>query len=224
MRITLVTIAAAMIAAAPVAAGTVMNGSFEQGSVAPQVGKNNGNSFGSMVGATGTSSWDTWDALVGWRAQSGWGIEVQTNGTLPQIDAHSGNYYVELDSNNNSVMSQKVSLGRGSYELSFYYSPRTSTLGDNGINYWIAGLEGTVSGPSAGPPPTAVGDWTQITARFTIAEADAFMLTFGATGEPNSLGGLIDTISISAVPLPASALLLLAGLGGLGIARRRRKA
>lgn len=40
-----------------------------------------------------------------------------------------------------------------------------------------------------------------------------------------STGGFdVDVISVAAVPLPASGLLLLAGMGGLGALRRRRKA
>ena len=52
-------------------------------------------------------------------------------------------------------------------------------------------------------------------------------ITFANLNGQNNLtndGFSIDDIAISAVPLPASSLLLLAGLGGLGALKRRRKA
>ena len=155
---------------------------------------------------------------------SGAGIEIQTNPTLTTIDAQDGYAYVELDSNNNSSMKQSVYLDVGQYLLSFFYSPRNNTLGDNGIDYSIAGLSGNVSGPSAGPPSTSVGSWTEITSLFTISTAGSYDLGFAATGTSTSLGGFIDNVSIAAVPLPAAGFLLIGALGGLGFMRRFRKA
>jgi len=48
-------------------------------------------------------------------------------------------------------------------------------------------------------------------------------LTFGATGRNDSLGGLIDTVSIAAIPVPAPFLMLGAGVVGLaGFGARKR--
>lgn len=59
-------------------------------------------------------------------------------------------------------------------------------------------------------------DWTSIGA----------LQFFAQTGEDSdipALDGAIDRISVSVIPLPASALLLLGGVGGLGALRLRRR-
>lgn len=216
-------------------AATVMNGGFE---VDPGVdGLKNGNDFSAMAGATGTSSWDIWQSdQAGISSDFGWqtnaspsapfeGVEIQTAGTLTQIDPKSGNYYAELDSDQNSTIWQDIILDVGQYVLTFFYSPREEDIATNGITTSLSGgllAPLTTNGPG-GVDGTAVGTWTEITRFFEVKTAGTYTLTFDASGSSESLGGLIDDISVSVVPLPASALLLLGGLGGLAAMRKRRK-
>ena len=207
-RLYLASAAVGLLLSLPAQAATIVeNGSFE--------------SFN--AGGLNGSGWGVFASIPGWTTLSGPGIEIQTNPTLGTINAQDGLAYVELDSHNNTSMGQSVALGVGRYALSFWYSPRVSTLGDNGIDYSIAGLSGNVSGPSI-IPVTAVGLWTEITSVFSISTAGSYNLVFAATGIDNSLGGLIDNVSISAVPVPAAGFLLVGALGGLAALRRRRRA
>lgn len=216
----------------PVSAATIVqNGSFETGVPGNTTGLNNGQTYGTMPGVGG--GWDRWTALDGWTTISGSGIEVQTNRTLGSIDAQDGNYYLEMDSNGNSSMAQDITLGVGRYLLEFFYSPRTGVASDNGISFGVNDLSGfptvvsllvgSVTGPSVSSG-TAVGTWTKVSALFDVATAGSYQLTFEAIGTSNSIGGLIDNVSVSAVPVPAAGGLLLAAMGGLAALKRRRRA
>jgi hypothetical protein len=169
------------------------------------------------------SGWHVYPSIPSWTAVSGAGIEIQTNPTLGTIDAQDGRAYVELDSDNNSSMTQFVNLNVGSYLLKFFYSPRNGDSGDNGIDYSIAGLTGNISGPSV-DPLTGVGFWTEISALFKVTTAGSYALNFAATGTSNSYGGFVDNVSVAPVPVPAAGFLLFGALGGLAALRRRRKA
>lgn len=210
MSLKSIALAAAMTALAASAgfAATVQNGSFEDVSGLANSGLNHGN-FG------------VYNTIPGWTTASGSGIELQNNATLGEADAQDGNWYVELDSHANSSMYQDITFAKaGVYALSFWYAPRTSTPNDNGITYSLGDL---VWGQIDDVYPSS---WREVTSQFTVANAgDTLRLTFAADGTSNSLGGFIDNVSIAAVPLPASALLLMGAMAGLGgIARRRRKA
>ncbi|WP_159089199.1 VPLPA-CTERM sorting domain-containing protein [Tateyamaria sp. Alg231-49] len=169
--------------------------------------------------------------LDGWEVQSGAGVEIQTNSVGSVLDTLWGTKYVELDSHNgnggattgptNSAIGQDIFLSAGHYLLSFYYSPRVNSLGTdtNGIDYSIAGVSGSASGPN---DDFRFGEWTLIEETVKIDVGDTYKLLFAATGGDETLGGLIDNVSLTAVPLPAGMLLLMTALGGLGIARRQK--
>jgi hypothetical protein len=212
-------------------AATVVNGSFEQDPGTNGI-KNN-SSFANLA-VSGGESWDIFTALPGWTTTSGRGIEIQTAQTLATINAQDGQHYVELDSDNNSSMEQTINFGStGSYILSFFYSPRDGRTESNVIDYSLFDalsplttvLSGSVTGPGQ-VPLTAVGAWTQITAKFVITQAGNYNLRFAASGTDNSFGGFIDNVSIVPVPVPvpAAGFLLIGALGGLAALRRRKTA
>ena len=198
-------VAAAGFAGAASAASLVQNGSFEDVAMLAGGGLNHGH-FGIYA------------AIPGWTKDTGAGIELQNNATLPTANAQDGNWYVELDSNNNSSMYQDITFAKaGSYMLSFWYAPRTSTPGDNGISY---SLGGSVSGLIDAVYPAG---WTNVQKQFTVAnDGEILRLRFAAEGINNSYGGFVDNVTMQPVPLPGAALLLgSAVLGLVGIRRRQ---
>ncbi len=202
------------------ASASVVNGSFETGVPGNSPGLVFGSNFADMP--TSGPSWDIFSGLNGWTTVRGPGVEVQTNGTLPTIDAQDGNYYVELDSSANSAIYQNVALNVGRYVMSFWYSPRTASQRTNAINYRLSGLAaGQVSNAT---PGAAVGTWTQISVEFIVTKAKNYRLQFGAAGASDGIGGLLDNVEIAAVPVPASGLVLMGALGGLAALRRRKTA
>jgi hypothetical protein len=176
------------------AASLVVNGSFE----AP--GVNNG-------------SWSIFNSITGWSSTNG--IEVRNNvsGT-----AYSGNNYVELDANSNSTIMQTIATQAGqAYELTFAYSPRIGQpAATNGISaFWNGNLLQNIT--AAG---TTVNNWVLYT--FFVTGTGSDQLSFSATGTSDSLGGNIDAVALSAVPLPGAALLFGSSiLGFLGVKRRK---
>lgn len=165
-----------------------------------------------------TGSWSVHNAIDGW-STTGPGVEVRDNvvGT-----AYDGQQFVELDSHyatdTNSSIHQTISTVLGqSYLLSFAYSPRINQPATtNGISVFWNGLEldsVTATGGSS-------HNWTIF--EFLVAGTGSDELTFSATGKDDSLGGSLDAVSVSAVPIPAAAFLFAPAL--LGLFGLRRKA
>ena len=186
------------------------------------------------------NSWQVFQSGVGdngdWTAVAGAGIEIQ-NDSIVGFDAFDGEQFVELDSDRsrggvagptNSSMATNVAFKTGQeYEVSFAYRPRTRTANDNVIELFAVDFDGNSinSGTlltSVSETTLTLSDWTVITATF-VATSTMNGLQFAASGISNSLGGYIDAVTVSEVPLPAGLPLFLAGLAGLTFARGGRK-
>lgn len=179
-----------------------------------------------------------------WSRRNGAGIEIQTNRAIGLTDAHTGTQYIELDSDrrkggdnlvSNSAMITTLFLNEGVYDLSWWYRARTNTAGDNKIDVYLSELGG--GNPfgnllaSMDKTRSETPDWVNSISRFSIDTAGEYDLIIGAFGRQtaNTLGGFVDTVELTALPLPASVplpapvLLLGVALGGLGLAARRRR-
>ncbi|MEM1313333.1 MAG: hypothetical protein AAGI51_02185 [Pseudomonadota bacterium] len=212
------------------------NGDFE--SVDGRTDINGNNPLNGLASPPG-GSWAVYSSLPGgWIASGGPGIEIQTNRTLGAIDSldgfdgNPGEHYVELDSHHaadtNSGMEQSLLLEKGKYVFSFFYSPRTGNVGadDNLINWEILPGLGSdfISGPNpVGNPATEVGKWTKLTTFFELADQTNVTFRIFAGGKDNSLGGFVDNVSVSAVPVPAAFLMLASAFGLAGAVRRMSK-
>ena len=212
-------------------ASLIFNGSFEQtelDNISFQQGLVNNTSMQSFN--VNSSAWDVFNSLPGWETTYGAGIELQKNVVTT---SQSGNNHVELDSHSNgssnSVMTQTLnSLTIGAeYLLEFYYKARTNNQNDNGINvFWHESNELYNNNMQASYVADGIKsetpDWVLKSVVFT-AESESMSLSFGAFGTQNTLGGLLDNVSLTEVevsePSVLSALFICSGL----LVMRRRK-
>ncbi len=173
-----------------------------------------------------------------WTTEFGTGIEIQDE-SLGITDAYDGEQYVELDSDfdrggdagasgTNSGMGAMIPFVEGkTYEISFAYKPRTDVADDNIIALYALtyGGGGGVSGDlllTVNETTSTLSDWMVYSVTYT-ALAGVNGIGFAAEGLETSLGGFIDAVSVSEVPLPAALPLFLAGVAGFGFAGRRKR-
>lgn len=182
------------------------------------------------------SAWDVFYTLPGWVTTFGNGIELQKNVVT---QSQNGSQHVELDSHingqSNSVMTQSLSsLTIGAdYLLAFYYKPRTDNINDNGINvFWYEAATdfdlnmqtSFISKSTKSTTPNWILQSVILTAKSTSMD-----LSFGAFGKQNTLGGLIDNVSLVQVnntevtTVPEPSVLLLFLLGFCFLVRRHGK-
>ena len=168
-------------------ANLVVNGDFETVGSDP-TGIFHGSKITELP--TATHKWDVFTSIPGWTTSSGAGIELQYK---------DGGYRVELDSdfdgNSNSGMMQTISVtDADNYLLSFWYLPRTDVEGDNGIEvYFDNVLMQLVDGVSS-----VITDWMLVEIDLGFLAAGDYILEFLAVGLENTMGGLLDNISIVA--------------------------
>lgn len=179
-------------------------------------------SFENLSGTgLGVNSWNVFKTITGWKTDTGAGIGLH-NGKVAGVDAHAGKVKAELDSHNagsNSSMIQMLFLDAGRYRLSFAYMGRIAgnPHDTNRIDYSVTGvgLEGTIS--------KSLGVWEIVTALFR-SNCSAVTLRFAAGGRQDTLGGYLDSVVVTAspVPLPAGLPLMGAAFVGLGLVKRRK--
>jgi len=198
---TLFVLASANVNAASV--NLVTNGSFENPNIA-------------------AGSWHVYNSINGWNT-IGAGVEVRDN---VAGKAYKGTQFVELDSHGardtNSAIYQSFSntVAGQMYQISFAYSPRIRKAADtNGISVFWNGVEKkSVTGQGGNK-----NLWEVFTINVLGEGQDE--LKFLAVGKDDSVGGNLDAISLSEVPVPTAALLFAPALMGLmGLRRKSKKA
>ena len=213
-------------------ASLITNGSFEETTFSDG-STSNGAVFGTNLQSFETKrrAWDVYYNLPGWITSFGNGIELQKNVVTSSQD---GSHHVELDSHpsgaSNAVMTQTLkSLIIGSdYLLEFYYKPRTNGTNDNGINvFWYDSAVNfnldmkTVLVADSTRQNTP--NWIKKSVSFT-AKTQSMNLSFASFGKQNTLGGLIDNVSLEQikVPEPPMALLFFTAISILFINRYKK--
>ncbi len=142
-------------------------------------------------------------------------------------EAYHGQNFVELDTNHapsgNSTIWQAIHTTAGQwYELTFAYSPRIQQpISTNGISvFWnYQELQAIKQqGDYSNPLQNLWGLYT-----FSVLGTGSDVLRFTAFGTEDSLGGNIDDVRLSAVPLPAAGWLFGSALVGFVMLSNRRK-
>jgi hypothetical protein len=179
---------------------------------------------------------------TGWQVQNAGGggtsnVDLFLN--TPGITCHTGNGCIDLDGSNNDnhftgpmVVSDSFSLLAGhTYQLSGWVSgnQRGGTPDEVQFAFLQAPVSGVGSPIVAGTTGSLASSspWTQYSVLYTPGSNQSVSVGFWNVSNgliSDSLGAILDDVSvtdITAVPLPASAWLLITGLLGLALVSRR---
>ena len=163
----------------------------------------------------GNGSWNIYSNLTGWTGGD-YGIELRNNvvGVAPD-----GVNFVELDTTHNSALYQNVStVLNQTYTLTFQFQDRP------GVDTASQGLEVRWGGNLVGTVNNSLGGGWQSVSYSLVGTGNVEALSFRALGTDDSLGTSLDNVSLAAaVPEPETYAMLLAGLGLVGFAARRRQ-
>ena len=207
MKTQLAAIALATLLSQAAAAATIVNGSFEDTSP-----------MGAFDTLTAPSS-----ALPGWTVNTG---SVDFIGSYWQ--AAAGNNSLDMAGNALGSISQTITGLTAGVRYMVTFAMSGNPDGRDGAKSMLVSAGNMLNGTYeyiVGPVnERGVMKWEYMQYFFTASERSE-VLTFSALTTLNTqgvYGPALDDISIAAVPLPASAPLILAGLGALAALRRRR--
>lgn len=175
----------------------VVNGSFELDAIQP-------------------GTWVIQPNITGWVGTPDIELQNALEGNLAQ----DGSQLVELDTFANSAMSQTINA-TGWVQLSFWYTPRIGWgAGTQGVQVSLGSFSSTVMDTAAG---ASVPQWQRFSALVDLGSSGSAVLRFAAVGTSDMAGGLIDNVSVTAVPEPGTAALALGGGALLAAWLRRRR-
>lgn len=175
----------------------------------------------------GTSTGDPNYAGVGVNIP-GWTITTNNVDIVSDLTstpaAADGNQYLDLVGTGNSggISSQAFTTVAGqTYTLSFAYgnNPWSTSTASALIQVLIDGLSANITHDTS---TTSAIDWTTFSMNF-VGTGNPMTLSFLTTVGGNNGGVLLDDISVSATPLPATWTMMLTGLIGFGLVVYRRR-
>ncbi|WP_428806620.1 tandem-95 repeat protein [Vibrio lamellibrachiae] len=159
---------------------------------------------------TTTSRWTVvkGDQLGEWDATHG--LEVQHDGLIAK--ATDGDYLAELDAHQNTSISTNVDTsGQDSVRVEFDYNPRhNGGNSSSDMTFSVGGVvitvhaDGTLSGGENHNVQISgddVNGWYQITGDFDVT-GDSTEISFAGSGASDSLGALLDNISVTGIKQP----------------------
>lgn len=155
---------------------------------------------------------------AGWTV-SGGTVDVVGPGVWGQLCLNTGRC-VDLDGSTGQagLLSRSVSLTGGvSYLLSFDLAGNRRNAGSEQVLVSFGSSSSLLSFADASP--TAA--WQSFSLSFTPVSSGNYVLSFQNQGAGNNIGAMLDNVAVTAVPEPGSAALLLAGLAGVSLLRRR---
>lgn len=172
----------------------------------------------------GTTPALNWDGGGNWDVTGG-SIDLVDSGTFSITCAGGGGRCVDLigtadgGATSGQLTSIDLVLDPGRYTLAFDYSGNQRGQADSSFNAAISGgLLSQNLGPLDGN--SAFASFSQ---DFTVTTAGSYNIVFTqSAGSPN-IGNLIDNVSLTVVPEPASWAMMIAGFGIVGGAMRRRR-
>lgn len=152
---------------------------------------------------------------------TGWAVTAGTVDVIGQpgyYDMLLGNgRYIDLDGSTGAagVLSKTLNLVAGvEYTATFQLAGNQRNAGPDVVDVIFGGVSGSYSlAPTSG--------FTSYSLVFTPSTSQAYVLSFDDLGGDNQ-GALLDNVNVTAVPEPGSLALVLAGLGVVGFAARRR--
>lgn len=239
-------LAVSMAGSADAAVNLVTNGGFESVAAGtPAAGFEVGNyiygqavtGWTSAAGST-TNANNAYNVLYNSATATTVNPHTRYSGSETQTLAHEnyggaspdGGNFMALDGDTlaNGAFSQTINgLTVGSaYRLTFYWAATQfqNRVGDTTERLDVSFGNDSFSTATVANPTHGWQGWFTVTHDFTATSASQ-VLSFLSIGTPNGLPpvALLDGVSLTAVPEPATWGLMLAGFGALGVAARRRR-
>lgn len=155
---------------------------------------------------------------AGWTV-SGGTVDVVGPGWWGQLCLGSGRC-VDLDGSTNraGLLSRSLTLNAGvDYLLSFDLAGNRRNAGSEQVLVSFGSSSTLLTLSNASPTAT----WQRYSLSFTPSSTGSYLMSFQNQGVGNNVGAMLDNVAVTAVPEPTSAALLLAGLAGVSLLRRR---